>query len=471
MIKRNASALGIDLSDRSFNFCFMTAEGGVVAEGKRRLTALYVAEIWAAYPADVVVLEAGTPSAWVTEAFELQGARVVVADPRKLRAVTADVRKSDARDARMLARLGLADEELLAPTYVRASEHRMWMALLKVRDQQVRARVATVLEVRSQVKIAGSRLPGCSTEAFEQCEALVPTGLAPILAPAFDTLRAINAAIRRLDQQIAEVGKSSPEVQRLAKVHGVGPVTALAFVAVVGDAARFERTRDVGAYLGMVPRRDQSGVSDPKLRITKAGSGFLRRLLVQCAHFLIGPLAQDCALRRQGLRKLAQLGDGAKKKVIVAIARKLAVLLLSLWKQKATWEPLHRIADLEPADAPQPVVNGECAEPLGADPVTKTAPPPATRTQSCTEGPGATSSANGSAGRTGASEARARGPARPKPRAGNVAVASVAARPATPSAPATPARAGDPAIPASASRGQPRSKRGRFAAEGAPPSE
>lgn len=175
MIKRNASALGIDLSDRTFNFCLMTAEAGVVAEGKQRRTARHVSEVWAAHPADVVVLEAGTPSAWVTEALELLGARVVVADPRKLKAVTADVRKSDARDTRMLARLGLADEELLAPTYVRAAEHRMWMALLKVRDQQVRARVATVLEIRSQVKIAGSRLPSCTTESFEQCEALVPS--------------------------------------------------------------------------------------------------------------------------------------------------------------------------------------------------------------------------------------------------------------------------------------------------------
>lgn len=229
-----------------------------------------------------------------------------------------------------------------------------------------------------------------------------------MLAPAFDVLRAINASIRRLDEQIAEAGKSSPEVQRLATVYGVGPITALAFVAVVGDPARFARTRDIGAYLGMVPRRDQSGQSDPKLRITKAGCGFLRRLLVQCANFLTGPLAHDCALRRQGLRKLAQLGDGAKKKVNVAIARKLAVLLLSLWKQKAVWQPLPHAADAAPGDAPQPVVNGECATRFGPQPVTETAPPPTTRTQSCTERP-TSSSANGSAGRAVAS-ARARTP-------------------------------------------------------------
>ena len=250
----------------------------------------------------------------------------------------------------------------------------------------------------------------------------------------------------------------------------MGPITALAFVTVVGDPARFARTRDVGAYLGMVPRRDQSGASDPKLPITKAGCGFLRRQLVQCAQFLLGPLAHDCALRRQGLRKLAQLGDGAKKKVVVAIARKLAVLLLSLWKQQTTWEPLHRIADSEPVDAPQPVVNGECAKPLGADPVTETAPPPATRTQSCTGGPGPTPSANGSAGRTGASEARIRGSAKPRSRAGSANVAA-GARSTTPSALAPPARAGDPASPGSASRDARASKRGRCAAEGAPPSK
>ena len=313
----------------------------------------------------------------------------------------------------------------------------------------------------AEVKLAGSRLPKCSTESLEQYESLVPAELAQILAPLFDTLRAMNASIRRLDQQIKEAGQANLDVQRLAKVHGVGPVTALAFVAVVGDPARFAHTRDIGAYLGMVPRRDQSGQDDPRLRITKAGSGFLRRLLVQCANFLVGPLAQDCELRRMGLRKQAELGDGAKKKVAVAVARKLAVLLLSLWKQQATCQRFPGVAEPDPADAPNPVVLDECATRFGGpDPETEPAPSPTTRTQTCTEGPRPIPSANGSVGRSGASSAGSR---RAK---GTVPPASAPARRATPSAPAEPACAGDAASPASASGGRLGRRRGRPAAEG-----
>jgi len=411
MLKRNASALGLDLSDRTFNFCRLTEGTSPPVEGKRRLTKLDLSEVWALYPADVVVIEAGTPSSWVADHLVSLGARVIVADPRKLRAVTADVRKSDLRDARMLARLGLADEDLVAPTYVRSVAHRRWMALLKARDQLVRVRTATILEVRSQVKVAGGRLPPCTTKGFERCQALLPADLAPLLGPSFDVIRSVNVAISQLDDQIEAAGKADPDVQRLRRVHGVGPITALAFVAVVGDPTRFARTRDVGAYLGMVPGRSQSGDDDPQMRITKAGCGFLRRLLVQCAQFLIGPFAKDCTLRRKGLALVERMGPKlGRRKAVIAIARKLAVVLLSLWKRQTDWQPLHRVADVQSGDAPQPVVDGECALSLGAfELVTETAPPPATQTQPCTA-PKTGPSANGSAGQPGATPLTANRP-------------------------------------------------------------
>lgn len=318
----------------------------------------------------------------------------------------------------MLARLGLADEELLAPTHVRAPEHRRAMALLKVRDQQVRARTATVLEIRSMVKLAGARMPRCDAEALHEHQAAVPGELADVLAPLFDTLRSLGNSIDRLDELVQQEGRKFPVVARLSKVDGVGPITALAFVAVVGEPARFHRTRDIGAYLGLVPRREQSGQSDPSRRISKAGCGFLRRLLVQCAQTVCRPRGKDTSLRRLAHGRLEGVGKPGKRKVVVTVARKLAVLMLSLWKSGQEWIPLHRVAAIPVVDAPQPVVRDECVPPAcPSEGVRKSAPSPTTRTHACTGGSPPTKSADGSTGRSGASAprkgaARAERPAR-----------------------------------------------------------
>ena len=462
MVKRNQSALGIDLSDKAANFCSMTADQGVVGEGKVSLTVEGLAGVWRQHgPVEVVVMEAGTPATWVQELFKGLGAKVIVADPRKLLAVTASVRKSDERDARMLARLGLADEELLAPTYVRAPEHRRAMMLLKVRDQQVRMRTATVLEIRSMVKLAGSRMPSCDAEALHELQDAVPAELAEVLAPLFDTLRTLADSIAKLDKLVKAEGEKFPVVARLAKIDGVGPITALAFVAVVGDPNRFSRTRDIGAYFGLVPRRDQSGQADPSRRISKAGCGFLRRLLTQCAQAVCRPRGKDTANRRWAHRRIELHGKAGKRKTIVAVARKLAVLMLSLWKSGETWVPFRNVSPAPGEDAPQPVVLDECGLCLGSEAVAENAPSTTTRTHTCTEGRSLPKSADGSMGRSGA-------PSSVGARTRRMARASAPARPATPSAPAEPACAGGPAGLASASCASPRGRRSRFAAEKTP---
>ncbi len=460
MMKRNQSSLGIDLSDRSANFCAMDATSGVLAEGKVPLAVAKLAELWRLHgPVDVVVLEAGTPATWVQELFAGLGAKVIVADPRKLQAVTASVRKSDERDARMLARLGLADEELLSPTHVRAPEHRRAMALLKVRDQQVRIRTALVLEIRAQVKLTGARMPPCDAEALHEHQAAVPEELTDILAPLFDTLRSLAASIDTLDEKVKEEGVKFPVVARLAKIDGVGPITALAFVAVVGNPARFGRTRDIGAYLGLVPRRDQSGQSDPSRRISKAGSGFLRRLLTQCAQVVCRPRGKDTAQRRWAHHRIELHGKAGKRKVIVAVARKLAVLMLSLWKSGETWNPLHRVAAKPAVDAPQPVVLDECGLSLGPQAAAENAPSTTTRTHACTEGPPLEKSADGSTGRSGASTTVPRGASRGTEPRGDAprervepgpGLGTAGRRDPPPAPPGAPARAGRPAPPRSA---------------------
>ena len=137
--------------------------------------------------------------------------------------------------------------------------------------------------------------------------------------------RTIRGYEKRIEQLAAE---RYGVTQVLQQVRGVGTITALTYVLVLEDPTRFAKSRSVGPYLGFVPRLDESGESRPSLRITKEGDALLRRLLVQCAHYILGPFGEDCDLRRYGERIRGPAGGGSqRKKAAVAVAPKLAVLL------------------------------------------------------------------------------------------------------------------------------------------------
>ena len=212
----------------------------------------------------------------------------------------------------------------------------------------------------------GVRLKRGSAEGFVKREAEVPPELAPAVAGLFVALRTLNDPISAYDKQLAEMLEDSfPEAKRVNQVRGVGPVTSLAFVLTLEDPSRYPNGRTAAAFLGLVPRRDPSGNIDRQLGISKTGSNLVRRLLVQCAQYILGPLGRDCDLRRWGHKRMERGGKNAKKRAIVAAARKLAVLLFRLWKTDERWHPLH---NAQPGDAsvageerPEPVVSDDCA--------------------------------------------------------------------------------------------------------------
>jgi transposase len=139
------------------------------------------------------------------------------------------------------------------------------------------------------------------------------------------------------DRCIAEMAAQHPEVEQLASVPGVGTLTAAAFVLTLGRKERFVHSRDVGSFLGLRPRRRQSGEQDPQLGISKNGDKYLRKLMVQCAHHILGHWGKDSALRQWGLSKSA--GSANKKRAIIAVARKLAVLLHRMWTTGESFKP------------------------------------------------------------------------------------------------------------------------------------
>ena len=122
----------------------------------------------------------------------------------------------------------------------------------------------------------------------------------------------------------------------------MGPITVLAYILTLEEPERFDNSRSVGAFLGLTPRRDQSGETDRQLRITKAGNKYLRQLLVGCAQYILGPFGPESDLKEFGLRLAARGGKNAKRRAVVAVARKLAVLLHRLWITGEVYDAVHK---------------------------------------------------------------------------------------------------------------------------------
>jgi transposase len=216
------------------------------------------------------------------------------------------------------------------------------VAIVRSREALVSARTQLVNHVRGAVKSFGARLPKCPAVSFHnKAPEHIPEALLPALGPLLETIGSLTRRIRQYDRRLEAIAKEHyPETELLRQVEGVGPLTALTFVLTVEDPYRFEKSRSVGAYLGLVPARDQSGDRDPQRRISKEGDEMLRKLLVSGAHYVLGPFGSDSDLRRHGEKIAARGGKNAKKRAVVAVARKLSVLLHSLWISGEVYEPL-----------------------------------------------------------------------------------------------------------------------------------
>lgn len=336
----NRITIGMDLGDRSHHVCVLVGagEGEQVESFTIPNTREAVSKLFQTYPGARVAMETGTHSRWISGAAQQFGMEVLVGNARKLRAIWASTHKSDVRDANLLARMARFDPGLLAPIQHRGERVQQDLAQVKARDQLVRVRTTLINHVRGTVKAFGHRVPRCSAGAFHH-RATLPEVLEAALRPIVEQIGELTRRIRSYDRQLDQRAQAYPEVQGLTQVTGVGTLTALAYVVTLEDVHRFDNSRDVGPYLGLVPRRDQSGQSDRQLRITKAGDEYLRRLLVGSAHYILGPFGPDCDLRRHGERILASGGKNAKKRAAVAVARKLAVLLHALWRTGEVYEP------------------------------------------------------------------------------------------------------------------------------------
>ena len=333
--------IGIDLGDQWSHYCLLDEAGEVAEEGRFRTTEAALRKHFADLKRARIALEAGTHSIWVSEQLRQYGHELLVAHVSELPALSRSDRKCDRVDAEKLARYARLDPSLLRPVSHRSVAMQESLTLVRARDVLVRLRTGLINAIRGLAKPCGCRLPKAATSCFPQrCLAAVPEGLLPALKPLFLQLDAINEQIKTYDQLIRQMAKEQyPETQWLSQVQGVGTLTALTYVLTLADKHRFRQSRDVGCYLGLRPKRNQSGEHDPQLGITKAGNSYLRRLLTECANYILGPFGKDSALQRWGLHLASRGGKNARARAITAVARKLAVLLHRLWVTQEKYIP------------------------------------------------------------------------------------------------------------------------------------
>ena len=312
----------------------LSHEGGILREGQVTTTKAGMMEAFGAFGRARIAIEVGTHSPWVSRLLRSLGHEIIVANPRQVKLITESTRKDDRLDAQTLARLARIDPALLGPIQHRSEKAQTALMVIRVR--------AALLSARGLARSVGERLPKCDADQMgvPQTESL-PPNVRQVLEPLLKEVESLTEKIKESDHEIEQIARRDyPETALLEQVSGVGPLIALTFVLTVEDKDRFQKSRDIGCYVGLRPRRCDSGQSQPQLRITKEGDPYLRTMLVEGAHYIISRRGPDTDLKRWGLHLTESGGKRGKKKAVVAVARKLGILLHRLWVTGEVYEPL-----------------------------------------------------------------------------------------------------------------------------------
>lgn len=329
---------GIDLHSKHSEVCGLSETGEKVMERRVSTTESGLRRIFAGRARSRVVIEASGAAPWVRRLLRQMGHEVVVVNPRRVRLIAESTLKSDRVDAEVLARLGrLGDDFFLRPVYQRSRAAQLLRTRLRARSNLVKLRTALINSVRGSLRAHGYRMTGCTARTFAVRfgELDLAEDLLEALEPLVETIVELTARIDRLEAELVEESRADELLARLQEVPGVGPMVSLAFVSWMDRPQRFRRSREVGACLGLRPRvRDSAGVQR-RGSITREGDVEMRRLLVQAAHCAMR-CRRDTALKRWAEQLAERAG---KKKAVVALARKIAVLLHHLWVTGARYQP------------------------------------------------------------------------------------------------------------------------------------
>ena len=341
--RRTATVTGLDVSEKHIQICEIDVDD-VVSEGRIATSDKKLREYFEGRAARRIVIEMSSHTRWITELLRSFGHAVLVADPRRMKLVSGTLYKDDTLDAQTLAMLARDAPRLLKTVPLRDIEHQRLLTMVRARATAVEGRTRIINAIRGMLKPYGYRVPRSShsvlaTYLWSEVEAPILRLIEPLMV----LLETFDGQIARYDQEAERIlPQLPPNARQLREIPGVGPLTVLYFVAIIGDPNRFAKSRDVGPYLGLCRRRDDSGEYQSELGITKAGDRYMRALLANCVSHIMGPFGKDSDLRDWGLKKLGGATRVEKKKMKVALARKLAVLLLTLWKSGKPYDRHHQ---------------------------------------------------------------------------------------------------------------------------------
>ena len=330
---------GLDMGKKSSHFCIVDENRSIVREGKVANRPRALQKVLGKMPPMRIVVEASTKSFWMADQLETLGHEAVVVDPGRTKAIGAALIKHDKLDARVLAILNQAS--LLATVSRPTLDERLARMPVVVRDGLVRARTKMINTLRSILDSEGIEVPSKSGRAFTSAVRLVleeaPPELAVAVTPMLETVDTLTEQIGSCDRAIEKAAEADPEIQRLMTVPGVGPIVASYYKMAVRDPARFKNGRQVGAYVGLVPSLYASGKIMRRGRITKCGSSRVRWALALAANALLRSRTPS-KLRDWGQQLVQRLG---RKKAVVALARKLACVLWSMWRKEEDFDPMY----------------------------------------------------------------------------------------------------------------------------------
>ena len=342
IFKGHKLTIGVDLGDRWSCYCVLDEAGEILLEQKVATTPEAMKQIFEKVPRGLIAMETGTHSPWVSRLLRELEHQVLVAHAQKVQLITKSNRKDDRHDARTLARLARIDPELLGPVRHRSAQAQIHLTVIRARAELVSVRTTLVNAARGLAKSYGERLRKCGTQQVSrELVAELSVELREVLEPLLAEVESLNERIKGYDARMEQIAKESyPQVELLKQVKGVGTQIALTYVLTLEDPHRFPKSREVGCFLGLRPGRRDSGESQPQMHISKEGDRYLRTMMVQGAHYILGPFGADSDLRRWGLNLAARGGKNGKKRAVVAVARKLAVLRHRLWVSGEVYEPL-----------------------------------------------------------------------------------------------------------------------------------